>query len=483
MPKNNKNRLGLTYTQRERWNKFVRDVGIYGVGNIGAKVITFLMVPFYTYFLPDTAQFGYFDICLTASFLLSTLITLNVRDGLFRFLLDLPHEQKTLSVITAASRLLSCSLGLSMLIMLTVSCFVTIEHHWMVLALIMAVAINDVYGQLVRGLGRNTTFVGMGLATALLVALLSVVMVAGLKMSIEGVFLANILARVLPILWVEARHRLLLKNTDRNVPWIPLARQLMRYCLPLIPTLIIWWVLSFGDRWFVLWAAGPKANGIYAVAARFTGVIYTVAVIMQQAWQETAILQYESDDRDHFFTQIFTVFIYVIVASIIAYTAVLKLTYGWVVGEQYASSLPYIFPMAVGAGIYSIANFFDMGYQCSRQTHRTLAPSVITCLVNVVLNIIMAPAWGAWGVIAASIASFTVYAIYRAIDTRRYFTLRPGKLTLIPIAALAVFTIALYAPTPQWAFVTLSIACIAATVMPAFSRHKKLIKPDKQPQA
>ena len=59
-----------------RKRKFVRDVGIYAIGNIGAKLITFLMVPLYTYFIADTADFGYYDVCLTACFLLLPLVSL-----------------------------------------------------------------------------------------------------------------------------------------------------------------------------------------------------------------------------------------------------------------------------------------------------------------------------------------------------------------------------------------------------------------------
>lgn len=442
----------------------MRDVGIYGVGNIGAKVITFLMVPLYTYFLPDTAQFGYFDICLTAAFLLSPIITLNVHYSTFRFLLDAPSDDERRRVVTAMSQLLARSLALSLVIMLAAACFVSIEHVWLVLALLLAVAVSDVYGQLVRGLGDNKVFVGIGIATAFLVALLSVVFVAWFKMGIAGVFLANILARLLPIVVVELWRRPLSAHFAISSQWKPCVRELLRYCLPLIPTVIIWWVLSFGDRWFVLWAVGAKANGVYAVAARFTGIIYTVAVILQQAWQETAIMQYGSADRDRFFSQIFTVFIFVLCSVAIAYTAVLKLTYGWIVSASYASSEQYIFPMAVAASIYSVANFLEMGYQCSLQTHRALAPSIATCVVNVALNLILAPVLGCWGVIAASTLSFTFFAIYRWIDTRRYFTLRPATHVVVPIVALVAFGVIVYVPMPQWLFLLVTVVLLAVIV-------------------
>ena len=53
-----------------RMSKFMKDIGVYAIGNIGSKLITFLMVPLYTYFVHDTSDFGYYDVCLTVCLLL-----------------------------------------------------------------------------------------------------------------------------------------------------------------------------------------------------------------------------------------------------------------------------------------------------------------------------------------------------------------------------------------------------------------------------
>ena len=45
-----------------RSSKFIKDIGIYAIGNIGSKLITFLMVPMYTHYI-NTSDFGYYDVC------------------------------------------------------------------------------------------------------------------------------------------------------------------------------------------------------------------------------------------------------------------------------------------------------------------------------------------------------------------------------------------------------------------------------------
>ena len=41
-----------------RVRKLAKDVGVYALGNIGSKLITFMMIPLYTYFI-NAADFGF----------------------------------------------------------------------------------------------------------------------------------------------------------------------------------------------------------------------------------------------------------------------------------------------------------------------------------------------------------------------------------------------------------------------------------------
>ena len=67
-----------------RSRKFINDIFIYAIGNLGSKLITFLLVPLYTYFIaPD--DFGYYDIALNISFLGIGVLSFQLRDGVFRF--------------------------------------------------------------------------------------------------------------------------------------------------------------------------------------------------------------------------------------------------------------------------------------------------------------------------------------------------------------------------------------------------------------
>ena len=425
-------------------------MGIYAIGNLGSKVITFLMVPLYTHYVENTADFGYYDICLTVVFLLIPFVTLQLRDGAFRFLLDSPslaHRQK---VVSTTYKILGSTLLLSAVITFGVATIFSVPYIWYVLALLLAMSIQEVVSQVFRGLGNTKAFVSVGIISAFFIGLLSLVFVVWMGMGIKGVFVANILARLLAIVVVELRLQTLRHYFSIKISGKGIALDIIKYTLPLLPGSLCWWLTGSSDRWFIQEYLGLEVNGVYAVAIRFLGILQTLALIFYQAWQETAILQYHSADRDKFFSQVLNCYIFIICLLVVGFTFALKMCYSWLVSPNYQGSLSYIFPLAISSAIFSISAYFDMGYQCAKDTKRTLPAIMLSAGVNVVLNFLLIGKFGVYGVIATLIISYSVLVIYRWIDSKRYFTITLVPGLLLPIGITLLMAVPFYCCTAIW---------------------------------
>lgn len=455
----NKNKTG------SRSSKFVKDIGIYAIGNIGSKIITFLMVPMYTHYV-DKSDFGYYDLCFTWCLLLMPFVTLQLRDGAFRFLLDCDNDTRRKRIVTFVSRTLISTTILSCLITAALALFTNIQYLGYALGMLLAMSLQEVYSQVFRGLRNNRAFVTVGILSALGIGLFSIFFVVGLGWGIKGIFLANILARVLALIIVEARVRLITRNTRWSISSREVAHDILRYTLPLLPGSLCWWLTGSSDRLFITHFLGLDVNGVYAVATRFTGIIYTLAVIYYQAWQETAILQYNSPDRDRFFSRMFSSYITLLGLILVGYVFLLKVNYGWMVAEQYHESLNFIYPLGLSAVIFAAAAFFDMGYQCAKDTKRTLPAIVLSAAINVVLNFLLIKPLGVYGVIVTQLVTYLVLFIYRWHDMRRYFVLKIGKLTAVPVAVMLVSALPFYHTQGIWLnmlYMILALACIIAS--------------------
>ena len=400
-----------------RGSKFIKDIGVYAIGNIGSKIITFLMVPLYTYFMPNKSDFGYYDVCLSMCFLLIPFVTLQMRDGAFRFLLDCDDDTRRQRIVTFVTRSMLTTMTLAVLVTIVLSLTTKIGYLGYSLGLLIALALQDVYSQVFRGLGNNRAFVMVGILSAFCIGLFSVLFVAGFGWGIKGVFLANILARIVALIVVEARVRLITRNTRWSINIGDVGRDLLRYSLPLLPGSLCWWITGSSDRQFIKFFLGLDINGLYGVA--------------------------NSADRNRFFSKMFNGYIFLLSAILVGYLFVLKLCYGWL-ANSYGESLNFIYPLGVSAVIFALAAFFDMGYQCAKDTARTLPAIVLAAVVNVALNFALIKPMGVYGVITTQLVTYVVLVTYRWFDMKRYFTLKISRRVIVPITIVLLSGIPFY---------------------------------------
>ena len=204
---------------------------------------------------------------------------------------------------------------------------------------------------------------------------------------------------------------------------------------------------------------------MYAVAFRFNSIILILATIFYQAWQETAILQYNSPDRDKFFSKMFNTYIAVLAILLTGYSFSLKIIYPVIVSANYQESVYYLYPMGIAAVIFALSAFFDMGYQCAKDTVSTLPAIVVAAVVNIVCNLVLVRYYGVYGAIATSIITYVVLFVWRLRDMKRYFKLSFYPLTAIPLIIIVVGAIPFHFIDSWWLLLIYMIAACALALM------------------
>ena len=68
----------------DKYKKLARNSAIFLIGNLGSKVITFLIVPFYTYYL-TTAEYGAADLVTTTVNLIAPFAMMGMNEAVLRF--------------------------------------------------------------------------------------------------------------------------------------------------------------------------------------------------------------------------------------------------------------------------------------------------------------------------------------------------------------------------------------------------------------
>ena len=82
---------------------------------------------------------------------------------------------------------------------------------------------------------------------------------------------------------------------------------MLAYCVPLIVTMLGWWINSAADKYVVVFLCGMAANGILSVAYKIPSIINILQSIFMQAWQISAIKEYGETDTAQFYGSTFNV--------------------------------------------------------------------------------------------------------------------------------------------------------------------------------
>ena len=112
-----------------KYKNLLVNIGLFTLNTVSTKLITFLLVPLYTYFL-TTAQYGVTDMSLTVAGLITPVLTLSIGDATTRYIIDDPNDKKQYISVGFWVTLFGCLLMLLLLPLLNlpIFCLVRIQR-------------------------------------------------------------------------------------------------------------------------------------------------------------------------------------------------------------------------------------------------------------------------------------------------------------------------------------------------------------------
>ena len=86
---------------------------IFGISNFGTKLISFFLVPLYTYTL-SVSDYGVADLVTTITFVLAPILTLDLSDAVIRFALDKDCDHDKILTVGLMATIFAVIAGLLM---------------------------------------------------------------------------------------------------------------------------------------------------------------------------------------------------------------------------------------------------------------------------------------------------------------------------------------------------------------------------------
>jgi len=399
---------------QEKNKNLIQGTIIYAIGSFGTKILSFLIVPLYTYYI-STTDMGVYDLLNTTASLLTPIITLQISDAAFRWMVR--DERGTDRYIKATLQVLICNSILAAILILFFSRFYSFPYcKEFILFLITSRALATIQ-KLLRGLKNQKLFVMSSIVYTIIFLTLNLIQICVLKMGVRSLFISAIMANSLAIiLMFLTEKRLRVRLIER--PDMTIIKKMFKFSAPLVPNQLNWWVMNSSNRYIITFFLGTAVNGVYSIAYKFPSMLQLVLGFFNTSWQDVSIADKDKEVGNYYtavFKQLY-IFSFSLLWVLIPAT---KVFIRLVMSSDYKGSANYISFLYLGTVFQSFASFYGVGYLRDKNTKQASFTSIYGAIVSTIVNIMFIRYIGLHAASIATFVGFLVMWLLRERQNRR----------------------------------------------------------------
>ncbi len=406
----------------DKYKKLASNTLIFAIGTFSSKILSFLLMPFVTRMM-GTGDYGAADLVQQTVNVLIPIVTLQINSAALRFSLD--KAKNKADVLTVGVRTTIIGFGVFLLFaypisLIKINDFVLGDYIILVIAFVLISGFRQLCQQFVRGSGYVKLFAIDGIIATATTLLFTILFLGPLKWGVTGYIAAIIASDACSVIFFVITAKLY-RFVKPRLSERDITGQMLKYCVPLIPTVILWWIINVSDRYMVTSFVGSSANGLYTAASKIPNFVILFSQIFIDAWQLSAVDGQENKrERRRFFSRVFRVYSGGVFAVASALILACQLITKILVAPSYYESWKFV-PILIIATTYScIVNFLASVYMAEKKSLMALLTALSGAVTNIVLNFVFIPKIGANGAAIATVCAFLVVFITRGANTRRY---------------------------------------------------------------
>lgn len=464
-----------------------KETAIYGISSIVGKFLNWCLVPLYTYVLSSSADYGVVTNLYAWTALLLVILTYGMETGLFRFINDGKADSQTVystAFITVSATSVLFAL-LCVCLQQPMAQALGYSAHPEFIAMMAVVVSMDALASIpfayLRYQKRPLVFAGLKLAFVALNILLNLFFLLlcpriyqvhpqwiewfyNPNYGVGYVFVANLMATalqtllLLPFVWVR-----------RPCYDVALVKRMLRYSLPLLLLGVVGIMNQTVDKIIFPFLyedaiEGATQLGIYGACFKVAMVMMMFTQAFRYAYEPFVFAKHKEKNSAETlsttmrFYIITSLFIFV---GMVAYLDILK----YLIRSDYWGGLrvvPIILVSYLFQGIYFN---LSMWYKLTDRTRYGAYMSLVGCIINVALIVLLVPRIGYMGAAWASLVAYFCVMLLSYALGQKYL---PVNYPLRAMGAYALLAIALFVamwfakPLPLYARLIINTLCVLA---------------------
>lgn len=426
---------------------------IFGLGNLGNRVLGFLLLPIYTSYL-STADYGLLAIVNVTSSLLSIVLQVGLSTSIFKYYFstdDLDQRKEAISTalfwlfgIGSLFLVIFWSLApiFSLLLFGTegYALYMRVMFFTLVFTLIQTIPFT-----LFRAQKKSWQYALFSVTSFAVGGALNIYFVAFAQLGVLGVLLASLITAIIfGVAGIFLCRREIVISFS-----LPIIRALLRYGLPLVPSGIGSFVLIQSDRYFLQHFSTMSHVGLYSLSYQFGMVINLLLVQpFQLVWLPTAFEMEKRPDARRFYESMLTYFLlfasWVALGLSLLGKEIVTLMTAPGFHEAY-KTIPWIAYSYVVYGGYMVVN---IGIYLKNRTSYAMWMLGGAAIANLALNLVLIPRLDIMGAALATLLSYIFLLVVSWQVNRRIFPLcyEWGRIFKLGVIAVILLIVGQFAP-------------------------------------
>lgn len=417
------------------------------IGNIGPRLVSFLLMPLYTFWL-SPEDFGVQDIILVYSTLLIPYITLGLYESVFIFPKGKNKSEQSSYLSTCLVLSLSCfTLFLFGIFLLSDNALKTIlpdklfEFRYLLLVIIFTQSLQRITQFFLRGIDRMRDFSMSGVIYAIVLLVVGISLVP--KYGINGYWLSLISADVTSILYISYRVRIIEYFNFRLISKGVIV-EMLKYSIPLIPNATMWWVVNSINRPILVSSVGLDGVGLYAVAGKFPSILSVLFAIFFSSFQISAIEEFNKESFESFYNKVFKIQLFLQILVVIFFELFGGLVFHLFIDEKYYAAIDYLPIFCFGVLLSNVSVYLGVCFTVIKKTKYMLYSAIVAAVVAVITNYLLIPSLGIYGACVSVLLSQFAMLLYRYCTSSKIAKIFIDRSVIVQIALLATSLLVFY---------------------------------------
>jgi len=394
---------------------------IFAISNFASKILGFLMIPLYTRVL-SKEDFGSVDLIIFSIGLMMPILTLSISESIIRFTID-DKEDK--------NQVFSFGIKIHLCAYLVLLCFLPIvlkiplikDYVFWFYAIFFIQSINLYFNMFTRGLKKIKLIGITGVVQTIVTVSSNIILLVVFDFGIEGFFISILLANTVALLVIYFGANLVdfmtIRKTNKR-----LIKEILKYSVPLMPTRTSWWFNNYSNKYIVANFYGIAELGLFAAASRVPSILITFQGIFIQAWEISALSEYNKKDGIVFFSKIYNLYNFVLLSGCSLLITFVKPISGFMFGPEFRDAwrlVPFLLVAVIFGGLIGFFNTINMA---KKKTNALILPVLVGASIGVVINLFFVPEFGAIAASVSVVISYFVIWLMRLINANKYMKLK-----------------------------------------------------------